>query len=91
LVYLWKLSFTRRYGKIEESMTGGKESSLDIKVGAGQGERINIEVQLNNVDDFRKRSLYYWRKLYSEGLHESEAYVTLKKSNRALSYDLQAL
>jgi predicted transposase/invertase (TIGR01784 family) len=59
---------------------GGKESSLDIKVSTGQGERINIEVQLNNVDDFRKRSLYYWSKLYSEGLHESEAYVTLKKS-----------
>lgn len=59
---------------------GDKESSLDIKVSTGQGERINVEVQLNNVDDFRKRSLYYWSKLYSEGLHEAEAYVTLKKS-----------
>ncbi len=43
-------------------------------------ERINIEVQVNNEDDFRKRSLYYWAKMYGETILESDSYLKLKKS-----------
>ncbi|WP_449240463.1 Rpn family recombination-promoting nuclease/putative transposase [Desulfoscipio gibsoniae] len=59
---------------------GDKGSILDIKVMTQTGERINIEVQVNDVDNFRKRSLYYWAKMYSETIAESETYATLKKS-----------
>ncbi|MBW4081311.1 Rpn family recombination-promoting nuclease/putative transposase [Paenibacillus sp. S150] len=59
---------------------GDKQSILDIKVQTEQEERINIEVQVNHMDDFRKRSLYYWSRMYSETIHEAEAYTTLKRS-----------
>ena len=59
---------------------GDKGSVLDLKVKTKEDERINIEVQVNNEDDFRKRSLYYWAKMYGETISESEAYLTLKKS-----------
>lgn len=59
---------------------GDKESIMDLKVKTQKGERINIEIQVNNVDDFRKRSLYYWAKMYGETISEAEAYLTLKKS-----------
>lgn len=57
-----------------------KLSILDIKVKTAYGERINIEMQVSDVDDYRKRSLYYWSKLYGETIIESEVYETLQKS-----------
>lgn len=57
-----------------------KGSIFDIKVKNQRAERINIEMQVNDVNDFRKRSLYYWSKMYSETIKESEIYTALKKS-----------
>lgn len=59
---------------------GDKGSIFDIKVKTQREERINIEMQINDVNDFRKRSLYYWSKMYSETIKESEIYSALKKS-----------
>ncbi len=59
---------------------GDKSSILDIKIRNQRDERINIEVQINNIDDYRKRSLYYWAKMYAETIKESENYENLKKS-----------
>lgn len=56
-----------------------KLSILDIKVRTETGERINIEMQVRDTDNYRKRSLYYWSRLYGETISESEAYNTLKK------------
>ena len=53
---------------------------MDIKVKTQTGEMVDIEVQLNNSDNFRKRSLYYWSKLYGETIEQGEAYESLKKS-----------
>ncbi|NLK00328.1 MAG: PD-(D/E)XK nuclease family transposase [Clostridia bacterium] len=63
-----------------QEYSGDKGSILDIKVKTETGERINIEVQINNVDDFRKRSLYYWSKMYAETIQEGESYINLRKS-----------
>ena len=57
-----------------------KALALDLKVKTEKGERINVEVQVNREDDFRKRSLYYWAQMYSGTIKEAEDYVTLKKS-----------
>lgn len=57
-----------------------KASILDLKVKTQKQERINIEVQINREDDFRKRSLYYWAKMYAETIKEAESYISLKKS-----------
>ncbi|MCK9443949.1 MAG: Rpn family recombination-promoting nuclease/putative transposase [Tissierellaceae bacterium] len=63
-----------------QEFDGDKGSILDIKIKTEREERINIEVQLNNADDFRKRSLYYWSKMYAETINEGESYERLKKS-----------
>jgi predicted transposase/invertase (TIGR01784 family) len=57
-----------------------KLSIMDIKVETENKERIDIEVQINDVDDYRKRSLFYWSKLYPETLKKGEPYYNLKKS-----------
>ena len=57
-----------------------KQSIMDIKVKTEKNEFIDIEVQINNVDDYRKRSLYYWAKLYGETIKKGEPYYKLKKS-----------
>lgn len=57
-----------------------KLSILDIKVITESAQRLDIEMQINDEDNFRKRSLYYWSLLYAETIHEGDAYETLKKS-----------
>jgi predicted transposase/invertase (TIGR01784 family) len=37
---------------------GDRGSILDLKVKTQKDERINIEVQVNDVDDFRKRRVF---------------------------------
>ena len=59
---------------------GDKGSVLDLKVKTEKEERINIEVQVNKEDDFRKRSLYYWSKMYGDTILEGKPYSSLKKS-----------
>lgn len=57
-----------------------KLSVLDIKVKTEKGLRINIEVQLKNNDDYRRRSLYYWSKMYGENIEEGKQFLTLRKA-----------
>ena len=56
-----------------------KLSIVDVKVKTERQERINIEIQVSNRDNFIKRTLYYWSKLYGETISESKRYDTLKK------------
>ena len=64
------------YKEFEED----KLSVLDIKAKTGKGEIINIEVQVQNEGNYRKRSLYYWSKSYGETILEAETYESLKKT-----------
>ncbi len=57
-----------------------KLSVLDIKAKTEKDEIINIEVQVQNEDNYRKRSLYYWSKSYGETILEAETYESLKKT-----------
>ena len=57
-----------------------KQSIMDIKVKTQKDEPIDIEVQINDVDNYRKRSLYYWSKLYGETIKKGQNYFELKKS-----------
>lgn len=83
---LFKLNGSRRIIEIEylnpfnlKEYSEDKLSILDIKVKTESGERINIEMQVSDTDNYRKRSLYYWSRLYCETISESEVYDTLKK------------
>lgn len=57
-----------------------KQSIMDIKVKTECDELVDIEVQISDVDDYKKRSLYYWSKLYGESIKKGNAYYDLKKS-----------
>ena len=56
-----------------------KESIMDIKVITQSGELIDIEMQINDVDSFRKRALTLWSNMYSTQLEKGDAYEENKK------------
>ena len=59
---------------------GDKLSILDIKAEGHDGKRFNIELQISDAADYDKRALYYWGKLYTEQLQQSEDYSQLAKA-----------
>jgi predicted transposase/invertase (TIGR01784 family) len=57
-----------------------KLSILDIKAKNAEGKRYNIEIQISDEADYSKRALYYWAKLYTEQLKQSDDYGKLCKA-----------
>jgi predicted transposase/invertase (TIGR01784 family) len=58
-----------------------KLSVLDIKAkNKKTGTWFNIEIQINDDASYKKRSLYYWSKLYSDQLQSGTTYDTLNKT-----------
>jgi predicted transposase/invertase (TIGR01784 family) len=57
-----------------------KLSILDIKAKGMDGKRFNIEIQISDEADYNKRALYYWAKLYTEQLKESDDEGLLAKA-----------
>jgi len=57
-----------------------KLSILDIKALGINGKRFNIEIQISDEADYHKRALYYWARLYTEQLKESDDFGTLSKA-----------
>lgn len=56
----------------------GKLSKLDVKGVLDTGELIDIEVQVHPYEFMSERSLYYWSRMYSGELGQSEQYAELK-------------
>lgn len=54
-----------------------KFSRLDLLLQIND-KYINIEIQINNYNDFKERTLFYWSKVYSNQLGQSEDYISLK-------------
>ncbi len=67
-----------------------KSSLLDIIVKLKDGRKINIEIQICNVDDMVKRSLLYWAKMYSRDVKINDEYNTISKciSINILDYNI---
>ena len=63
-----------------KSFKKDKLSILDIKAQGVDGARFNIEIQICDEADYNKRALYYWAKLYTEQLRESDDFGTLTKA-----------
>lgn len=57
----------------------GKTIILDVKALLYDGTKVNIEVQLRNVGNMGKRSLFYWAKDFANSLKEGEDYDELPK------------
>ena len=58
----------------------GKVSVLDIRARMNDGTQVNIEVQVCKDPDMAKRSLYYWSRMYSGGLHQGDTYNKLMQA-----------
>ncbi|UTC67334.1 MULTISPECIES: Rpn family recombination-promoting nuclease/putative transposase [unclassified Treponema] len=52
---------------------------LDIKLRLKDGTIINIEIQNRWRGDFPERSVYYWSKMYTEGIKQGQDYTNLPK------------
>jgi predicted transposase/invertase (TIGR01784 family) len=55
-------------------VVGDKSSILDVRAGTAAGERVNIEVQLRNLGNMDRRSLFYWSREFSRGMEAGQDY-----------------
>ena len=62
---------------ITPDILGDKASVLDVRARAGNGTRANIEVQLRNMGDMDRRSLFYWSREYTKHIKAGEDYIDL--------------
>ena len=58
---------------------GDKTSILDLRAKLQDGTRVVIEVQLTNLKNMDKRSLFYWSKEYSAGIKKGQDYKNMAK------------
>jgi predicted transposase/invertase (TIGR01784 family) len=59
---------------ITAEVIGDKTSILDVRARTAAGERVNIEVQLRNLGNMDRRSLFYWSLEFSRGLEAGRDY-----------------
>jgi predicted transposase/invertase (TIGR01784 family) len=56
---------------------GDKTSILDVRAKTADGTRVNIEVQLKNLGNMDRRSLFYWSRDYTRSIEAGGDYKTL--------------
>jgi len=56
---------------------GAKTSILDVRAMLFDGTKVHIEVQLRNLKNFDRRSLFYWGKEFTKGIKSGEDYAYL--------------
>ena len=54
-----------------------KFSRLDLLL-LVNNEYVNIEIQVNNYNDYKERTLFYWAKVYTNQLKKGEDYISLQ-------------
>lgn len=57
-----------------------KASILDIYARTEKDEYINIEIQVADKYDMKKRTLYYWSRIYSSQMKKGKSYAELQKT-----------
>ena len=64
---------------LEKDLITDKFGVLDIRATLDNKEEIDVEMQVVNNKDIQERMLFYWSKMYSEGIMSGEDYKELKK------------
>ena len=59
---------------IVKDLRGGKSCVLDVLAVLTDGTAVNIEVQIRNEHNMGRRSLFYWGRLYNQGLKKGQDY-----------------
>ncbi|MDR0947771.1 MAG: Rpn family recombination-promoting nuclease/putative transposase [Ruminococcus sp.] len=65
-------------GEIPPEEIGDKFCRLDINMTVN-GQKVDLEVQVADEGDYKKRSLYYWAREYSSALKSGNEYIDLPK------------
>jgi predicted transposase/invertase (TIGR01784 family) len=60
-------------------VVGDKTSILDVRVQTDNGEKINIEVQLKDLQNMEKRTLMHWGREFTKGISAGGDYKELPK------------
>ncbi len=68
--------------EVSKSSKNDKESRFDVRVKLADGKFINIEIQVDKQDFYKKRIVYYLAKLYEQKLSSGDNY---KQLNQAIS------
>ena len=63
--------------KLTAEIVGDKASVLDVRAVTNDGIKTNIEVQLKNLSNMGKRSLFYWSREYNSGIVSGQDYIEL--------------
>jgi predicted transposase/invertase (TIGR01784 family) len=56
---------------------GGKACVLDLRALLANGAKVNIEVQLRNLGNMDRRSLFYWCREFISGINSGQDYAEL--------------
>lgn len=65
--------------ELTKELIKDKTGRIDVRAKTATGEQVDIEVQLTDQDNMDKRTLFYWGKLYLEGIKQGEDYRKLTK------------
>lgn len=65
--------------ELTKELIEDKTGRIDVRAKTAKGEQIDIEVQLTDQANMDKRTLFYWGKLYLEGIKQGEDYRRLNK------------
>lgn len=71
--------FTIRNPEMPPENLGDKFCRLDINMMVN-GQRVDLEVQVNNEGDYPERVLYYWAREFSSALATGQGYATLPRT-----------
>jgi predicted transposase/invertase (TIGR01784 family) len=59
---------------IPADIIGGKSCVLDVRAVLENNDRVEIEVQLRNLGNMDRRSLFYWSREFTKGLSSGQEY-----------------
>ncbi|UTC74438.1 PD-(D/E)XK nuclease family transposase [Treponema sp. OMZ 792] len=65
--------------ELHKDLINEKLGILDIKLRLKDGTFVDIEIQNRWHRDFPERTLYYWSKMYNEGIKQGQDYTKLPK------------
>lgn len=65
--------------ELTREMLGDKTGILDVRAKTKDGMQLDIEVQLTNQNNMDKRTLFYWGRLFNEGINKGQDYTKLSK------------
>ena len=66
--------------EFEADFYDGKKSIVDVRATLSNGIEINVEMQNNSNNYSEQRCLYYWSRIYSNGIKKAKKYTDLKKT-----------